>query len=290
MLDVACSSTDTPHRLVRVRSLDAPRPGFAGPGHMAVEVIGSSDLVATDPFVLLMDDRIDFAPGSAVGGPHPHAGLETVTFVLEGSLVDGEELGSGDLEWMTAGRGVIHSEDIRVPTGHARVLQLWVTLPETDRAVAPHVQIVRGADAPVHRAPGVEARVYSGATHGLQSPTRNHVPVTFLDVRLDQGATYEQSLPLSYNGFLLPIEGSARVQGPNERVSAGEIGWLAAQSGAMPLRITGDTPRTRVLLVAGARQDEPTVHHGPFVAGSRDALEKMYREFRAGRFKLLSQV
>src|SRR5215471_21392017 len=100
--------------LARVVTVPTPVPGFIGEGHTAVEVVAPSDLAATDPFVLLMDDRLDIARRRQIGGAHPHAGIETVTLVLEGTLHDRDEgaLQAGDVVWMTAGRGVIHNEAV----------------------------------------------------------------------------------------------------------------------------------------------------------------------------------
>lgn len=282
-----------PRRLAHVRRLGAPQPGFAGAGHTAIEVIAPAELTATDPFVLLMDDRVDFPSGRRIGGPHPHAGLETVTFVLDGVLVDRDEgvLEPGHVAWMTAGRGVVHNEHVTLRSGPARVLQLWLTLPERGRAAAPRVQIVRGSELPVYREAGVEARLYSGNTHGLTSPTRNHVPATIIDLRLARGASFTHRLPASFNGFVLPIEGAVHVGGSGP-VSAGEIGWLERAAGDhdADLPIAAEGAPSRVLLYAAERQEEPTIQQGPFVAGSRAAIEQMYRDYRAGRFTPLSEL
>lgn len=136
-------STLTPNmeRRVTLKTLaGAPAPGFAGPGHTAVEVVAPTALADTDPFVILADDTLDFRPGQPVGEAHPHPGLETVTLMLEGSLNDKEEglLEEGDLAWMTAGRGLVHNEDVKA-TGRARVLQLWVALASRDRDLGPRL-------------------------------------------------------------------------------------------------------------------------------------------------------
>ncbi len=281
-----------PRKLGRRVRLGPPEPGFAGPGHTAVEVLRPERFGEADPFVLLMDDRIDFPPGQQIGGPHPHAGLETVTLVLEGAVVDRDEgsLTAGDAVWMTAGRGVVHNENVRA-AGAARILQLWVTLPESERAAEPRLDVLRLADLPVYRARGVEARLYSGQTHGLTSPTRNHVPVTLLDVRLEPGAVFEQDLPWSYGGFLYPITGQVRVGG-EPALGAQEVGFLERGSGEGSglLHLTADSEGARLILYAGLRQDEPMVQHGPFVAGSEQAIAGMFRDYRAGRFTRISDL
>jgi len=143
-------TTDDPtgatRSLSRIVTTPAPEPGFIGEGHTAVEVVAPSDLGATDPFVLLMDDRLDIAKRRQIGGAHPHAGIETVTLVIEGTLHDRDEgaLGAGDLIWMTAGRGIIHSESVEA-AGRSRIFQLWIALPAREREAAPQFEIVRKA-------------------------------------------------------------------------------------------------------------------------------------------------
>src|SRR5918993_1448938 len=169
----------------RILRTPPPEPGFIGEGTTAVGGCSPTALTASDPFVLLMDDRLEIAQRRVIGGAHPHAGLETVTLVLEGSLRDRDEgeLSAGDVLWMNAGRGVIHNEHVEA-TGHARVLQLWIGLPARERSGEPSFELIPRASLPIRREPGVEARLYSGRTGTLGSATRNRVPVTMVDFRL----------------------------------------------------------------------------------------------------------
>jgi redox-sensitive bicupin YhaK (pirin superfamily) len=237
--------------------------------------------------VLLMDDRVDYPAGRALGDAHPHAGLETVTFVVDG-VVDTREgkLRSGDVIWMTAGSGVVHGGEFRAPGGPMRFLQLWLTLPERQRAAPPRFSHLRAAEVPVFRASGVEARLYSGSTNGLVSPTPNHIPVTLVDVRLEPGATFEQELPPRYNGFLYPLLGSVFVADASEALTTRHVGWLdrVDESAPSSLRIAAGPEGARVLLYCGERQNEPMVQKGPFVAGSLAAIEQMHLDYRAGHF------
>ncbi len=268
-----------------------PEPGFAGPFHTAVEVVGPHALADSDPFVLLMDDRLDAGAGRKVGGAHPHAGLETVTLVLSGKVRDRDEgeLGPGDAVWMTAGRGVIHSESV-VATGDARVLQLWIGLPARLRDVEPGFEVLHRDALPTVRAPGVVARLYSGTSHGLRSPTHNHVPVTLVDIELQPGARFVQDLPGSDNGFVYALEGAARIGGID--VVAGQVGWLDRSDAVepRPLELVAGESGARVVLYAGAPQREMLMQHGPFVAGSEREVARMYSSFRSGRFAPLSTL
>jgi redox-sensitive bicupin YhaK (pirin superfamily) len=263
-------------------------PGFIGEGHTAVEVLRPTDLAASDPFVLLMDDRLDIARRRQIGGAHPHAGLETVTLVLEGTLQDRDEgaLGAGDLIWMTAGRGIIHNEAVEA-AGRSRILQLWIALPARDRALAPRFENVRKDAAPVVRAPGVEARLYSGASGAVRSATRNRVQVTLLDLHLAAGARFEQALPASFNGFLYVVDGGVSIG--DRAVEAGQVGWLAP-SAATSLVISSGPRGARLVLYAGEPIGEPLVQRGPFVAGSPAEIVELHTRFRAGEFASMSDL
>ncbi|MEL1266342.1 pirin family protein [Pseudoxanthomonas putridarboris] len=287
----AVAGTALPERpIARKTRAGAPAPGFAGPGHTAMEVVRPDALARTDPFVLLMDDTLDFAPGQPVGEAHPHAGLETVTLVLEGSLDDADEglLQTGDLAWMTAGRGLVHNEHVKA-TGHARILQLWVALPRSKRDGDPDLQVVPLETLPLRSEPGVQARLYSGSTGTLTSPTRNRVPMTIVDFLLAPGASTTQALPGAYTGFLYVIDGSLRAG--HETLSSGDIGWLErVPHDATRLGLEAGSSGARVVLYAGRPLDEPIMQHGPFVAGSREELAAYYRAYSAGTFRRISEL
>jgi redox-sensitive bicupin YhaK (pirin superfamily) len=280
-------------RIARVVRTPAPTTGFIGAGHTAVLVVDPNDFASQDPFILLADDRVELPAGRAAGGEHPHAGFETVTFVLEGSLHDRVEgsLGTGDVQWMTAGSGVIHNEQV-VPQGKTRVLQLWLTLPHGDRWSAPRFETVARDDAPVRRAPGVQVRVYSGSSAEARSSTQNYVPVTLADISLEAGAAVEQDLPASYNGFVYVLEGSVRAGADDAPLDAGKVGWLDRidGGGASSLRIAAGDAGARLVLYAGQPTNVPIVMHGPFVGETRADLMRVSREFMAGRFPRMSEL
>src|SRR4029079_4150398 len=180
-----------------------------------------------DPFILLMDDHLDIGD-RPVGGPHPHAGFETVTLVLDGAIYDRDEGGvikAGEVWWMPAGRGIIHGENVGT-RGKVRLLQLWLTLPKSDRWTTPGFQDLHVDCVPVRREPGVDVRVYSGASGGVQAPTRNHVPVTIVEMTMKPGASIEQDLPVGYNGFVFVVDGSVRVGEDATPIERNYVGWL----------------------------------------------------------------
>ena len=146
-------------RIARIVTVPPLGPGFVGPGHLAAQVVSPEEFQLNDPFIVLMDDHLDIGVGDrTVGEPHPHAGFETVTLLLDGAIYDRDEGGvieAGEAQWMTAGRGIIHGENVATK-GKVRLLQLWLTLPKEQRWTAPGFQTIKAGAVPVRRAPGVQ--------------------------------------------------------------------------------------------------------------------------------------
>lgn len=275
--------------LGRVHTLHAPRQGQFGPDHRVIEVLTPDEWVDADPFILLMDDRID---GFFQGGAHPHTGMETVTLLISGSFgaenAGGGQLAPFDVEWTTAGKGIIHAGTItKDRIDNARVLQLWVTLPEDARWTEPDHQIVRRSEALVRQEPGAVVRLYSGQSGKLRSPTRNHVPVTVATIQLEPGASIDQEAPLSHNGFFYPLAGRARIGGRD--LAVGDVGWLdrPADGATGDAVIQIENPGSEPLLVvyyAGERQNIPLVTYGPFVGSTREDIARAMRSYQTGTF------
>ena len=289
------STGSTARSIARTITTAPPAPGFAGPGHTAVFVVDPNDFAIQDPFILLADDRLDMPEGATVGGEHPHAGFEIATFVLEGAIHDRDEgvLRAGDVQWTTAGRGIIHGEDVTAE-GSSRILQLWLTLPEAERWTEPRFETVKRDDAPVRREHGIEARVYSGDAGDLRARRRHHVPVTMVDITLSAGATFAQDLPASYNGFVYVLEGAVRAGVDDVALlRAGDVGWLDRPDtdGPSTLRLTADDiAGARAVLYAGQPQNVPIVLNGPFVGGTRADVLRASRDYMAGRFERMTAL
>src|SRR5215469_8301011 len=179
----------------RVVNVPPAIPGFVGQGHLSVPVVSRKTFEKTDPFILLVDDHLNIGD-RPVGRPHPHAGFETVTLILDGAIYDRDEGGTlkpGEVQWMTAGSGVIHNEDVKTK-GRVRLLQLWLTLPQNERWTAPAFQAIHSDSIPVRYEPGAEVRIYSGSSQGVQSATRNYVPVTMVEIKLEPGISVAQDI------------------------------------------------------------------------------------------------
>jgi redox-sensitive bicupin YhaK (pirin superfamily) len=273
--------------LSRVISLPVPSRGQFGPDHTVVEVIRPDQWPEADPFILLMDDRVD---GTLRAGPHPHAGFETVTYIVEGSIPSESGAGSlsgGDVEWTTAGSGIVHGPSAPIE-GKMRVLQLWLTLPKASRWTEPDHQLLRAAEAPTWRGEGAQVRLYSGALGALRSTTRNRVPVTLLEIQLQPGAAFEQVLPLRHNGFFYVLEGAVRIGPEGKDLRLGQVGWLDRheETGEGAIRVSNPTEGlARVLFYAGERQDVPIVSYGPFIGDTPQDIVRSFERYQSGSFR-----
>jgi quercetin 2,3-dioxygenase len=280
-------------RISRIYNVPELAPGFIGPGHLAAPVIAPEDFAINDPFILLMDDHLDIGD-RPVGGAHPHAGFETVTLLLQGSIYDRDEGGfieAGEVQWMTAGRGIIHGENVGAK-GKVRLLQLWLTLPKADRWTEPGFQTIHTDAVPVRRENGAEVRIYSGGSGSLRSTTRNHVPVTITEITLEPHASIDQEIPSSYNGFVFTLRGSIQAGADNTSLKTGQTGWLDRPQvdGASLLRVTADEEGARLVLYAGQPQGDPIVSYGPCIGDSKRDIARLYTEFQSGQFVSLSEL
>src|SRR5690348_2238647 len=277
----------------RVVNVPPATPGFVGPGHLAAPVVSPEDFEMNDPFILLMDDHLDIGD-RPVGGPHPHAGFETVTLLLQGSIYDRDEGGvieAGEVQWMTAGRGIIHGENVGA-NGKVRLLQLWLTLPKADRWTEPGFQTIYTDAVPVRRENGAEVRIYSGVSGSLHSTTRNHVPVTITEITLEPHASIDQEIPSLYNGFVFTLRGSIQAGADNTSLKTGQTGWLdrPQADGSSLLRVTAGEEGARLVFYAGQPQGDPIVSYGPFIGDSKRDIARLYTEFQNGQFVRLSEL
>lgn len=283
----------TGRRIARIVTVPPPRPGFVGPGHLAAQVVSPEDFIHNDPFIALMDDRLDIGDRS-VGGPHPHAGFETVTLILDGSIYDRDEggtLNAGEVQWMTAGRGIIHGENVAA-RGKVRLLQLWLVLPPSERWTTPAFQDLHADAIPIRHADGVDVRVYSGRSGDVRSATLNHVPVTMVEMTMSAASVIDQEIPASYTGFVYVIDGAVRIGGDTAVVKAGQVGWLdrSDSDASDVLRIVALEDGTRLVIYAGEPQRVPIVPYGPFIGDSEDDIHRLFAEYRAGRFERMSEL
>ena len=269
----------------------AVHAGFLGPGHLARPVI-QGDFADTDPFIMLMDDMLDKKTDEPVGGPHPHAGFETVTLMLDGKMGDEAHImKGGDLQMMTAGSGIIHTETIAEKT-RMRLLQLWLTLPKKERWTTPRVQDISLNHVPKNSTDGVEIKLYSGAMAGISSPLKNHTPVIIADILMQPNASAVLNLPSSYTTFLYMIDGTLSVGEEKKAINQGQVGWLDRSKEKMEseLYLEAGVQGARFVIYSGQPQGAKIVSHGPFIGDTQEDISRLYHEFRSGRMKHINSV
>jgi quercetin 2,3-dioxygenase len=269
----------------------AAHPGFLGAGHLARPVI-QGDFKDTDPFIMLMDDMLDKKTDEPVGGPHPHAGFETVTLMLEGEMGDeAHTIKGGDLQMMTAGSGVIHTETIAKKMS-MRLLQLWLTLPKNYRWVKPRVQDISLNHVPKISVQGAEIKLYSGSLAGISSPVQNYTPVIIADIKMQPDDSTILNLPSSYTTFLYIIDGSLRVGDEKSLLDYGQVGWLDRSNEEMEseLNLIAGKDGARFIIYSGQPQGVKIVSHGPFIGDTQEDIFRLYNEFRAGKMKHIDSV
>jgi quercetin 2,3-dioxygenase len=278
---------DTIKRLNKVYTPPA-HPGFLGNGHVARPVI-QIDFSESDPFIVLMDDMLDKKDDAPAGGPHPHAGFETVTLVIEGELGEGShKMKAGDFEMMTAGSGIVHTETITKQT-KLRILQLWLNLPKKDRWAQPRVQKLRAEHVPSKSNDGVNVRVYSGSFFGLTSPIQNHTPIIIADIKLDAGKSLREQIPAHFTTFIYVLDGT--VKAGDDAVSKNQVGWFKhSDDPSATLLLQADEEGARLVLYSAAPQKHPIVSHGPFIADSMDEIRDLYAGYRQGKIRHINDV
>lgn len=258
--------------------------GFLGAGHIARRLVGG-DFKYSDPFIFLMDDNIYKTDNRPVGGPHPHAGFETVSLLVDGKIVEQtESMEKGDFQIMTAGSGIIHTEIIDKPI-KGRLFQLWLTLPKENRWTTPRLQILNADKVPVFEKDGVGIRLYSGSLAGISSPVLNYVPLTVAEIILAPGTSTMLNLPAYLNAFIVVISGTVEVGEEKKLLIAEQVGWLnhVDEDSPSELQLKAGVEDVRLILYAGKPQGDPVVSQGPFIADEAGQIQKLYQDFGSGK-------
>lgn len=260
-----------------------------------------------DPFLLLDEmGPTEQGPGQAKGAPdHPHRGFETVTYLLSGSMQHKDsagnagQLAAGDVQWMTAGAGVIHSEmpteEFQRTGGRMHGFQLWVNLPSRDKMMKPRYQDVASAQIPVATSPDglVRVKVIAGEALGARAVIDTRTPIAYLHVTLSPGGALVQPMPVTFAAFAYVVSGAVTIgegapEGPRQ-VKEGELAILGVDGGAAALSVAAGAPGPAdVLLIGGEPLQEPIARYGPFVMNTRAEIIQAVEDFRAGRFGQIS--
>jgi hypothetical protein len=251
-------------------------------------VIAPTNPALTDPFLVLAEDWFS-SPGFEW---HPHRGIETVTLVVDGALEHGDNIGNagilepGDVQWMTAGRGIIHRE-LACQDEHVHTLQLWVNLPAASKMINTGYQDLRLADRPHIDGPGTRIDVISGRTAGVDGPAANQWPISGAIVTLEPGTEVGYQVPSNQRVLAYVLDGAATIGGSS--ATAGQVAWsdpLADPNGdsSLVLRATDPEVVTRILLYGGAPIGEPIAMGGPFVMNSAEEIHTAFDDYHRGAF------
>ena len=243
-----------------------------------------------DPYLMLDAFGTD-NPDDYIGGfpDHPHRGFETITYMIAGRMRHRDSAGhegllqNGGVQWMTAGRGVIHSELPEQHDGRMEGFQLWLNLPARDKLGAPWYRDIQSDEIPELTTPdGVTVRVIAGESHGIAGAVqREGTEPLYLDVHLPAGARFEQLLPAGHNGFVYVYRGAVTVG--DTLVGSQRMAILANAPDRDGVVLRADEP-ARVLLIAGRPLAEPIVQYGPFVMNTKEEIVQAVQDYQAGRF------
>lgn len=262
-----------------------------GDGVNLRRMVGTPEVGMVDP-LLLLDAFGSDEPSDYIGGfpDHPHRGFETVTYLLAGRMRHKDNAGHegviepGGVQWMTAGRGIVHSEMPEQEDGLLQGFQLWINLPANKKMTAPAYQEFPASKIPVERIEaGGQIKVIAGRTdQGTIGPVRNIAtnPIYF-DVTLEPGSAFSQRVAADHNGFIYVIEGAARFGGDVAIVPERTLGVLG---GGDHVKVTAANAGVRFLLITAERINEPVAWGGPFVMNTQEEIRKAFDDYRKGRF------
>ncbi len=278
------------------RTLIRTMPGVEtsdGAGVKLRRSIGSPQTIRLDPFLMLDEFGTD-RPEDYIAGfpPHPHRGFETVTYMINGHMRHEDHMGNigelteGGVQWMSAGRGVIHSEMPQQEEGRMRGFQLWINLPAAEKMKPARYRDIPASEIPTAIVGDTTIKVIAGTFGGDAGPVAGPIqglttePV-FLDIQLPAGKSVEMQLPTEHNAFVYAYEGSVRIgsQESGQMLATQAAGVLSTGE---HLRISANDEAVRVIVVAGKPLHEPVVQRGPFVMNTREEIDQAIEDYRTG--------
>ena len=266
-----------------------------GAGFAVYRPFPSTSLEMLDPFLMLDEkEPTDYQPGEAKGAPdHPHRGFETVSYVLEGETEHMDSLGNhgvirkGDVQWMTAGAGIIHSEmpsqKIQADGGRVHGFQLWVNLPASHKRTTPRYQAITADQTPVVEGDGWRAIVIAGEVLGARGPAGTHTPICYSHITLTPTGSLELELPVDHQIGLYVFHGAGLFGAKQTRVQEHEMAVFEPGDGIVHLSAADPSSDTEILLMAGRPIGEPVARHGPFVMNTEAEVLQAMKDYEAGR-------
>jgi redox-sensitive bicupin YhaK (pirin superfamily) len=258
-----------------------------GAGVRICRTVGTSGLRNLDPFLMLDELRMPAHEASAGFPDHPHRGMETVSIMLEGKMDHADScgnkgtIGPGGVQYMSAGRGIVHSEMPIVTSGDLWGFQLWVNKPAKNKMDKPRYQDYQADSIQTVEGDNLKVRVLVGDYKGVQGPVAITNPCLILDVQVQPGGNFSAPIDPSFNGFAYICDGSGTVGGTKGRREQN----LVLGAGDLVTATTTDPAGLRFLLVAGKPIGEPIVQHGPFVMNTQEEIEEAFNDFRRGKLQ-----
>jgi redox-sensitive bicupin YhaK (pirin superfamily) len=251
-------------------------------------VIGTRELLDLDPF-LLLDEFKSENPNDYIGGfpPHPHRGFETITYLLHGDFQHRDSKGNeghltaGSVQWMTAGRGIIHSEMPEMTNGLVWGYQLWLNLPAADKMVEPRYQDIGPDQIPIVEREGARVKIITGEYQGTNGPAQTRIPALYLDVELSPSSTFRHTVPDSLATLAYVVEGEGAFGLDKQSDSMG-ASWLLVFGKGGTVQVVTEDQAVRFLLLAAEPLNEPIVRQGPFVMNTREELFQAFQDYQNG--------
>jgi len=257
-----------------------------GAGVKLKRVLGNDKNSTLDPFLLLDHFGSDNPKDYIKGFPwHPHRGMETVTYMWTGEVEHGDSMGnkgvikSGDVQWMTAGSGIIHQEMPQKYDGLMQGFQLWVNLPEKEKMIDPKYRGIEKEQIPLFQREGSKIKVIAGKVDGTEGPVRDlAIDIEYFDVALGTGKVFEHATPRNHTVFAYVVEGSIEIR--DKKILQGQC----VVFGKGDLVKIGSTGGSRLLFVSGEPLNEPVAWRGPIVMNTQEELDKAFEELESGTF------
>jgi len=278
---------------MKARTIKAVAEGqwvVEGAGVKLKRIFGFGDTALTDPFLLLDNFGSDNPEDYLAGFPwHPHRGIETITYMLEGVVEHGDSLGnagvikSGQVQWMTAGSGIVHQEMPKAYEGTMRGFQLWANLPKKDKMTRPRYRDIKASDMKEYKGDGFSVKIICGEYGGVEGPAQDIViKPWFFDVKSEPGARFKLEVRPEDNVLCCVFEGAGSFDGKDGRVLT--PGQLAVLRDGDELDCHASREGLRFMLMAGKPLNEPVAWRGPIVMNTEAEIKRAYNEYRAGKF------